>query len=166
MSYLDTDLNAIITHGKQQGYLTYDEVNAYLPDEDVNPEKLDNLLIALDEGGIQLVESPPKSLFEDQRPDLMNAEMPVDDTEAPDALGPPPPEEIRKLDSDPIRMYLSQMAHIPLTHFFFRLTFARVKAAWASGLYNTFQIFRIHSGSPYLSDHDARSEIGQYGGRS
>ena len=30
------------------------------------------------------------------------------------ALGPPPAEELRKLDSDPIRMYLSQMANIPL----------------------------------------------------
>ena len=62
MTYVDTDLTTIITKGKEQGYLTYDEVNGYLPDEDVNPEKLDNLLIALDEGGIKLVEEPPKSV--------------------------------------------------------------------------------------------------------
>ena len=40
---------------RSQGYLTYDEVNDYLPDEAVDPEKLDNLLIALDEQGIELV---------------------------------------------------------------------------------------------------------------
>ena len=114
MTYLDTDLDTIITRGKQQGYLTYDEVNAYLPDEDVNPEKLDNLLIALDEGGIKLVDSPPKSSFEDPQPELPASETPVDQADDHDALGPPPPEEMRKLDSDPIRMYLSQMAHIPL----------------------------------------------------
>ena len=52
----DTDLSTLIAKGKSQGYLTYDEVNAYLPDEAVTPEKLDNLLIALDEQGIELVD--------------------------------------------------------------------------------------------------------------
>ena len=35
------------------------QVNDYLPDEAVNPEKLDNLLMALDEAGIELVNEPP-----------------------------------------------------------------------------------------------------------
>ena len=48
MEHADTDLNELVAKGKSQGYLTYDEVNAYLPDEAVNPEKLDNLLMALD----------------------------------------------------------------------------------------------------------------------
>src|ERR1043165_3828052 len=36
----DKELLAIVALGKNQGYLTYDEVNAYLPDEAVSPEKL------------------------------------------------------------------------------------------------------------------------------
>ena len=68
MTFLDTALEAIICKGREQGYLTYDEVNAYLPDEDVNPEKLDNLLFALDERGIKLVEKPPRNAFEDPQP--------------------------------------------------------------------------------------------------
>ncbi len=114
MSYLDTELHAIITRGKEQGYLTYDEVNAYLPDEDVNPEKLDNLLLALDERGIKLVETAPKSSFEDERPNVDDPQQSGDLLSEQDPLGPPPAEELRKLDSDPIRMYLSQMANIPL----------------------------------------------------
>ena len=35
--------------GKSQGYLTYDEVTDYLPDEAVDPEKIDQLLSILDE---------------------------------------------------------------------------------------------------------------------
>ena len=53
------DLDELVSKGKAQGYLTYDQVNDYLPDEAVNPEKLDSLLIALDEMGIELVTDAP-----------------------------------------------------------------------------------------------------------
>ena len=53
------EVQQLIDLGKEKGYLTYDEVNAYLPDEDVSPEKLDNLLFTLDEKGIDLVDEPP-----------------------------------------------------------------------------------------------------------
>ena len=68
MDHFEKDLHDLIAKGKAQGYLTYDEVNDYLPDEDVNPEKLDNLLIALDERGIELVDQPPKEEFEQPPP--------------------------------------------------------------------------------------------------
>ena len=113
MTYLDTDLNEIITKGKDQGFLTYDEVNHYLPDEDVNPEKLDNLLFALDEKGIKLVEEAPKPEFEEVRPGPTAQQVQAaTEQKAAEPLGPA--EELRKMDSDPIRMYLSQMAEIPL----------------------------------------------------
>ena len=57
MDHLEKDLQNLIAKGMAQGYLTYDEVNDYLPDEDVNPDKLDNLLIALEERGIELVDT-------------------------------------------------------------------------------------------------------------
>ena len=61
----DIELRQLIEKGKAQGYLTYDEVNSYLPDEAVTPEKLDNLLMEIDELGIDLVEEPPEQ-FDDQ----------------------------------------------------------------------------------------------------
>src|ERR671924_211331 len=67
MSYQDRELESLIQKGQTQGYLTYDEVNAYLPDEDVTPEKLDNLLLALDEKGIRLVDSAPLKIVEEPR---------------------------------------------------------------------------------------------------
>ena len=59
MDHSNKDLDELVAKGKTQGYLTYDQVNDYLPDEAVNPEKLDSLLVALDELGIELVNEPP-----------------------------------------------------------------------------------------------------------
>ena len=60
VAHLEKDLQVLITKGRSQGYLTYDEVNTYLPDEDVHPEKVDNLLAALDSAGIELCDAPPE----------------------------------------------------------------------------------------------------------
>ncbi len=38
---LDDGLKTLIESGKEKGYLTYDQVNEFLPDDAVNPEKLD-----------------------------------------------------------------------------------------------------------------------------
>jgi RNA polymerase primary sigma factor len=108
---MQADLASLIARGKEQGYLTYDEVNRYLPDEDVNPEKLDNLLFALDEQGITLREAPPTPKLK-----IFEEDEGADDESLPTL------EEVRmltsaetpKLSDDPIRMYLSQMAEIPL----------------------------------------------------
>jgi RNA polymerase primary sigma factor len=49
-------LNVLLEAGKTRGYLTYDEMNTKLPDELVSPEKLDALLMMIDEMGIRLID--------------------------------------------------------------------------------------------------------------
>src|SRR2546422_10572631 len=53
---MDEGLKALLESGKQKGYLTYSQVNDYLPDDAVNPEKLDQLLLILEEQGIELID--------------------------------------------------------------------------------------------------------------
>jgi len=123
----DRDMQELVARGKLQGYLTYDQVNDYLPDEEVSPERLDNLLIALEEQGIDLVNHPPEPEFFDSDGSSAEAAGQVPGRQVagtrPPAEGEiphgeselaPPPAEVAKWSSDPIRLYLSQMAEIPL----------------------------------------------------
>src|SRR3954452_25021183 len=105
MNHMEKDLQTLVCRGKNQGYLTYDDVNGYLPDQDVNPEKLDNLLVALEDMGIELVDKAPIKPGQPQ----LKVFPPVDDQ--PSLIKP---EEEKKLNSDPIRLYLAQMSSIPL----------------------------------------------------
>ncbi|MDX1965192.1 MAG: sigma-70 family RNA polymerase sigma factor [Pirellulales bacterium] len=102
MSNVDHDLQALIGRAKAQGFLTYDQVNEYLPDEAVTPEKLDNLLISLEELGINLVTDDPTQ---------PQKSLPVAEMEPLPRL---PRDKGPKPGDDPIRMYLAQMADIPL----------------------------------------------------
>src|SRR4051812_5542060 len=53
---LDEGLRGLIDLGKRKGYLTYEQVNEYLPDEAAHSDKLDALLLLLEEQGIELLE--------------------------------------------------------------------------------------------------------------
>ncbi|HMC63652.1 MAG TPA: RNA polymerase sigma factor RpoD [Gemmataceae bacterium] len=106
---MDEGLKALIESGKEKGYLTYNQVNDYLPDDAVNPEKLDQLLLILEEHGIELIDESEAEereagpdvplLDEEARAELDLSFMEDDDT--------------RRID-DPVRMYLTQMGEIPL----------------------------------------------------
>jgi RNA polymerase primary sigma factor len=102
----DADLARLIAAGKAVGYLTFDEVNAYLPDEAVDPEKIDALLVALEEQGIELVDAPPEPAAPAAALAVTAAAKPRRD----EAITTPP----SNAGNDPIRMYLAQMAEIPL----------------------------------------------------
>ena len=107
MDHSNKDLDELVAKGKTQGYLTYDEVNDYLPDEAVNPEKLDALLVALDEMGIELVSEAPGAV-------PAAAPSGAEELTASEIAAILPPKDLPKLSDDPVRMYLTQMAEIPL----------------------------------------------------
>ena len=114
MQYVEQDLASLIERGRSQGYLTYEQVGEYLPDEDVSPEKMDNFLQAINETGIQLVDQAPTDAFEgsgSRKVDPSPEELKEIEDEFTDSVKA---ETLPKLSDDPIRMYLSQMAEIPL----------------------------------------------------
>ena len=105
----DVELASLITLGRELGYLTFDQVNAYLPDEAVDPEKIDTLLVALEERGIELVDTPPEPRA-GSASQVFVAAAPAPQPRRDEATTTPPSNAA----NDPIRMYLAQMAEIPL----------------------------------------------------
>jgi RNA polymerase primary sigma factor len=101
MTRVRTPLSDIIALAQSQGSLTYDQVNAFLPDEAADSVHVDRLLDVLDGLHVQLVEDPKPRATET---------VVEDDAEGSALL----PEELPKLTDDPIRMYLAQMCRIPL----------------------------------------------------
>jgi len=110
VEFYEQDLQQLIEKGKSQGYLTYDEVNDYLPDDDVNPEKLDELLVAIDQQGIKLLDKAPKP----QESKAAPAKGQSRSSGTTQEIEPLSSADLPKLSDDPIRLYLSQMSEIPL----------------------------------------------------
>ena len=103
----DEALKALIEKGKQSGSLTYDEVNAAMP-ESAEADRLPDLLELLESHGITLIEA--EDAEEETTPVAKVEDRPVAETAAAfddnDGDG-------RHID-DPVRMYLTQMGEIPL----------------------------------------------------
>lgn len=99
MHRLDARLNELIENGKKQGYLTYDQVSTYLPDEALNPEKLDNLLLTIEEIELDIIPDQVITVLKPEKPKGTRSR-------SSDDLS-------RRID-DPVRMYLTQMGEIPL----------------------------------------------------
>ena len=100
---MDFEMQQLVAKAKAQGYLTYEDVNRYLPNEDVNSEKLDNLLVALERINVELIDEPPAA-----------GRQASGDGDECLTLSAPSASEMPKLSDDPIRLYLSQMSEIPL----------------------------------------------------
>jgi RNA polymerase primary sigma factor len=99
-------IKTLVLKGKEKGFLTYEELNNILPDDTlVRPEKIDEILMMLDELGIDLIEEA--EIETRDTADTEEAEV-KQDAKAPAVAG-----ASEKID-DPIRMYLTQMGVIPL----------------------------------------------------
>lgn len=103
------ELSHLVERGKAQGYLTYDEVNQYLPDEANDSVRLNRLLVALEQHGIPLQDQVEGHTVDET---FGPAEHDLSDTA--EDLASLKIENISRNTTDPIRMYLSQMAEIPL----------------------------------------------------
>ena len=97
----------LISRAKAQGFLTYDEVNSSLPKNSFNAESFDQLITALNDAGVNLVENVDKAIEDD---DSFKDVFLEDATESSDDTAI---EEISRTD-DPVKMYLRDMGGVEL----------------------------------------------------
>src|SRR6266568_3591942 len=103
---LDTIALAIkkmVLRGKERGYLTYDELNAALPQDQVSSEQIEDTMTMLSELGINVIESE-----ESEEP----AEAEAEDGES-EVRGNVDDDDIGRID-DPVRMYLRELGSVEL----------------------------------------------------
>ncbi len=101
-------IKKLIQKGKERGYLTYEEMNEDLPDEAVSPDKLDALLMSLDEEGVVLLDASEVAKREEFTEDVKSVKSKKAGKKGQEL------EEVTKRIDDPVRMYLTQMGEIPL----------------------------------------------------
>src|SRR4051812_32731844 len=130
----DNRVRILLDLGTSRGFLTYEELNEKLPDEVVSPDKLDSLLMRIDEMGIKLIDEA--DIGEYVKAPRVRAPKPAPAKDGKAAKSHAEPEEIvvedidgeeidlnleeeiaeaatKRID-DPVRMYLTQMGEIPL----------------------------------------------------
>ena len=104
-------LKLLIAKGKEQGYLTYSEVNDHLPEGIVDPEQIEDIISMINDMGIAVHEVPPDAdaLL------LMGSTVNADDDETEEAAA-----ALATIDSefgrttDPVRMYMREMGTVDL----------------------------------------------------
>ncbi|MBF0562640.1 MAG: RNA polymerase sigma factor RpoD [Alphaproteobacteria bacterium] len=99
---MNAAVKKMIARGKDRGYVTYDELNAALPPDDVSSEQIEDTMSMLSELGINVVENE-------------ETEETVEDVERPEAApaGNVDEDELGRTD-DPVRMYLREMGSVEL----------------------------------------------------
>ena len=115
MPRYEAKLQTLLNTGKTQGgFLTFHQVDDYLPDEGGEPTIVDELVLALEEANLTLIDTTTDDDYKvadgqhDDIPDIPE-DNPLNMTAG--KLGDQP---TAVLSRDPIRMYLSQMGDIPL----------------------------------------------------
>ena len=105
-----SQLKQLIAKGKEQGYLTFTEVNDHLPDGIVEPEQVEDIIRMINEMGITVSETPPD---DDDKAVSDNAAADDDAAEAAAAALATVDSEFGRT-TDPVRMYMREMGTVEL----------------------------------------------------
>jgi RNA polymerase primary sigma factor len=101
-SQTEQKLKKLVARGKERGYVTYDEVNAALPQDQVSSEQIEDFMTMLSEMGVNVIE-----------PDEAEEQAESEGREIEKAPGKSPEVELERTD-DPVRMYLREMGSVEL----------------------------------------------------
>ena len=97
--------NQLIKIGKEKGFLTYAELNEFLPSEVVSPDQIDEIITKIEKMKIELVDTAPKA--EEHVDSDQAASVPLEEEEIDVEIGEKKPQ-------DPVALYLREIGAVPL----------------------------------------------------
>ena len=108
----NAEVKKLIARAKRKGVITYDELNAALPQDQMSSEQIEDVMSALNEMGVTIVESDEDS--EEDEPKEEVAEVTVTDGPAKAAPAAEKKAVAGDRTDDPVRMYLREMGAVEL----------------------------------------------------
>ena len=100
-------IKKMVAKAKERGYVTYDELNAVLPQDQVSSEQIEDTMAMLSEMGINVIEG-------DETEESSSEEEKTDNLPAPVAAAKTGETTEYERTDDPVRMYLREMGSIEL----------------------------------------------------
>jgi RNA polymerase primary sigma factor len=114
----DAAVKKMIKQAKKRGYVTYEQLNAVMPSEEVTSEKIEDVLAMMSEMGINVVETEEADADEEADP---REEAEDDESESGElvettskAVAKTEAREPAERTDDPVRMYLREMGSVEL----------------------------------------------------
>lgn len=107
----DASIKKLIARAKRRGIITYDELNEALPQDQMSSEQIEDIMAAISEMGVNIVESDEDAVDPEERAqdDELDEAETVEDR--PDVIKRK--ETVERTD-DPVRMYLREMGAVEL----------------------------------------------------
>ena len=115
----EASIKKLIARAKKRGVITYDELNEALPQDQMSSEQIEDVMSAISEMGVNIVESDDDSEDGEEAPDEIDSDddddSDSDDGTAPkDHKAPAKKKETVERTDDPVRMYLREMGAVEL----------------------------------------------------
>jgi RNA polymerase primary sigma factor len=109
----EASIKKLLARAKRVGYITYDQLNEALPQDQMSSEQIEDVMSAINEMGVNIVEN--EEAAEDGDEEAVEDEIEaVDHTEgAGESVGDKKKEVVDRTD-DPVRMYLREMGAVEL----------------------------------------------------
>ena len=101
-------MKGLIERGREQGFLTYHEVNDHLPKEIVDPDQIEDVVNTINAMGIKVFETAPDT------DSLLLSDTDVDEDAAEEAAAALAVDNEFGRTTDPVRMYMREMGTVDL----------------------------------------------------
>ena len=103
----NSGLRELIEKGREQGYITFADINDYLPDEVSDPDQLDEVIQIINDLGLQVLEEAPE-----EGSNFSPASQDTPETPTENEMGTIESEVGRT--TDPVRLYMREMGSVDL----------------------------------------------------